>query len=373
MALNIDDFDDFFCDTCHLGKQSRKPHYTSSSVRVSKPGEIIHSDVCGPMNIESPSGSRYFILFKDDFSKYRTVYFMRHKSEALSKFKEFCAMVENQTGNKVKSLRTDNGREYVNEGFTVFLRSKGVIHECTAPYTPQQNGQSERDMRTIVECARSMLLHKNVSNELWAEAVSTAVYILNRALPVKQNENVSPFEKWFGQKPKVQHCKIFGCVAYVSIPSQFRKKWDPKSKKLLFVGFEGQSKNFRLWDPVKRRIRISADVSFNEREEFLYTKEDTVNVQLNFGNYNYDTGLQNDKVNEEIADDGNVENRENIRELRDRSSIKRPDYYGPVASYYSVFSPDSYDEAIQDENADLWKEAMEEEINALKENETWIF
>jgi Integrase core domain. len=118
--LNIDDFDDFFCDTCHLGKQSRKPHYTSSSVRVSKPGEIIHSDVCGPMNIESPSGSRYFILFKDDFSKYRTVYFMRHKSEALSKFKEFCAMVENQTGNKVKSLRTDNGREYVNEGFTVF-------------------------------------------------------------------------------------------------------------------------------------------------------------------------------------------------------------------------------------------------------------
>ena len=77
-------------------------------------------------------------------------------------------------------------------------------------------------------------------------------------------------------------------------------------------------------------------------------------------------------MNEEIADDGNVENRENIRELRDRSSIKRPDYYGPVASYYSVFSPDSYDEAIQDENADLWKEAMEEEINALKENETWI-
>lgn len=133
------------------------------------------------MSVSSPSGSRYFVLFKDGCSGYRTVYFLKHKSDVFEKFKEYKALVENQTGNSIKVLRTDQGMdEYMNKDFQELLRKQGVYHECSAPYTPQQNGRSERELRTIVECARTMLINKQVPQELWSEAVSTAVYILNR-------------------------------------------------------------------------------------------------------------------------------------------------------------------------------------------------
>lgn len=101
---------------------------------------------------------------------------MRHKSELLQTFKEFKAFIEKQSGNKIKALKSDN----VNRDFTDFLKSEGITYECSAPYTPQQNKRTERDMRTIVESARTMLISRNVPQELWSEAVNTAVYILNK-------------------------------------------------------------------------------------------------------------------------------------------------------------------------------------------------
>jgi len=108
--LNIDDKEDFFCEVCQLGKQSKKSHKKPEFRRSEKPGEIIHSDVCGPMNITSPSGSRYFVLFKDDCRGYRTVYFLKTKSEVYTKFLHYQAYVERQTGNKIKVLRSDQGK-----------------------------------------------------------------------------------------------------------------------------------------------------------------------------------------------------------------------------------------------------------------------
>ena len=72
-----------------MGKQAPKPHTSVNYTRNFKPGEKIHTDVCGPVNVESPRGSRYFLLFKDDCTSLREVYFLRHKSEVFEKFKEF--------------------------------------------------------------------------------------------------------------------------------------------------------------------------------------------------------------------------------------------------------------------------------------------
>lgn len=192
--LKIDDKNDFFCETCQYGKQTRKPHRSLTRIRAEKSGEMIHTDVCGPINIPSPSGSRFFVLFKDDCSGYSMVYFLKHKSDVISKFKEYNALVENQTDNKIEILRSDQRKgEYINKDFQDFLKSNGISHECSAPYTPQQNGRSERQLRTIVESARSMLIEKNVSQELWSEAVNTAVYVQN-GLVLCQNENMTPYE-----------------------------------------------------------------------------------------------------------------------------------------------------------------------------------
>lgn len=146
-----------FCEGCVLGKQTRRPHPSSASVSNYGPGEKIHSDVCGPINVQSPSGTRFFVVFKDEDTRFRKVYFLRHKSEVFDQFKKFEAFVSTQLGTKIKVLCTDNGTEYTCEKMQSFLKDKGIINEFSAPYIHEQNGRAEREIRTLVESARSML------------------------------------------------------------------------------------------------------------------------------------------------------------------------------------------------------------------------
>jgi len=103
----------------------------------------------------SIGGSRYFLLLKDDYSNYRTVYFMSHKSETEEKIRHFLKFAETITGSKIQTLRTDNGLEFVNTRVKKLLEKKDIIHETTVSYSPEQNGKAERNMRTIVEVART--------------------------------------------------------------------------------------------------------------------------------------------------------------------------------------------------------------------------
>ncbi|UYV60408.1 hypothetical protein LAZ67_1001058 [Cordylochernes scorpioides] len=146
--------DSLLCEACIYRKQNIKVFHASTSPNSTYPGELIYSDVCGPMSKRSPGGSLYLVSFKDDFSRFRVAYFIRHKSYVLEKFKEFVKRVRTETGNKIKRFRTDNGTEFLNKNFSDYLKSLGIVHELTAPYTPEHNGISERYNRTIVESAR---------------------------------------------------------------------------------------------------------------------------------------------------------------------------------------------------------------------------
>ena len=132
------------------------------------------------MKDTSLGGARPFAVFKDDASGFRHVYFLKHKGDVFERFVIYEKEVRNKFGRPMKRLRSDNGREYVNERMTSYLQSLGIVHELTAPYTPEQNGKAERDNLTIVECARTLLNAKGLPGFLWVEAVNAAVYLLNR-------------------------------------------------------------------------------------------------------------------------------------------------------------------------------------------------
>ena len=100
------------CEACMLGKQHRIAFPTNTTRRATKPLELVHSDVCGPMKTTSLGGSRYFLTFIDDFSRHTWVFSFKEKSETFKIFKEFKAEAENQAGVKLKVLRTDRGGEY---------------------------------------------------------------------------------------------------------------------------------------------------------------------------------------------------------------------------------------------------------------------
>ena len=99
-------------------------------------------------------------------------------------------------------------------------------------YTPQQNGKSERDNRTIMESVRAMLIARDLPLFLSGEAVTTAVYVLNRT-PNRMNQQCTPFEAWAGNKANLSHLRTFGAEAYVHIPKKFHKKLDKNAKKVI--------------------------------------------------------------------------------------------------------------------------------------------
>ena len=185
----------------------------------------------------------YFLTFIDDATRMVWVYFLKSKSEVFQTFKKFKNLVENQASCKIKKIRSDRGSEYLSGEFTKFLEDHGIERQLTAAYSPQQNGVSERRNRSLVEMARAMIKAKDLPMKFWAEDVHTAAYIPNRIL-TKALENKTPLEAWNGTKPSMNHLKVFGCVCYVHILDEKRKKWDDKSKKTIFVGYSSQTKGY---------------------------------------------------------------------------------------------------------------------------------
>lgn len=247
-GIKISRSDEFFCEPCQYGKAHRLPFHKSVEYKKCHVGERFHSDVCGPMSVESLGGARYFVVFIDDASGYKHVYFVRSKDQVAEKYQEFATLVKNKFDRAMKILRSDNGLEYVNATVKDYLAAEGIEMTNSAPYTPEQNGKSERANRTIVEAARRMLKATNLPIFLWAETVNTAVYLQNRIVSRSHPEK-TPFEFWNDERPRVQHLRVFGCSAFVHVLKQFRRKFDEKSKKLVMVGYQGNSSKYRVYDP----------------------------------------------------------------------------------------------------------------------------
>ena len=207
------------CEGCALGKHHRQSFPKGVAWRAKKVLELVYTDVCGPMQTTSHAQNRYFILFTDDYSRMTWVYFMWQKSEVFNNFKKFKSRVEKQSGQYIKVLRSDNEKEYTSKQFYKFCEDEGVERQFTMVYTPQQNGVSERKNQTVMEMAKSMLHDKGLPKTFWAEAVSIAVYLLNRC-PTKAVWNKTPFEAWSGRKSSVKHFKVFGSIAYAQVQAR---------------------------------------------------------------------------------------------------------------------------------------------------------
>ena len=162
-GVDVSNDDGFFCEGCQYGKQ-HKSSFPTNERRKTVPGEFTYCDLGGPMTTQSIGGAHY-ILFKDDASSYLTVMFMKHKSDSFDCFKKYANLCKNKFGQMMKILRSDNGTEFVNKEFRNFFSTHGIEHEKTAPYTPEQNARLERENRTVVESARSMLYTKNLNHK----------------------------------------------------------------------------------------------------------------------------------------------------------------------------------------------------------------
>ena len=251
------------CDTCLEGKHARAP-FPSSNTTTSEPLQLVHADVIGKMPCESLGGSQYILTVRDDYSGYGAVACVRRKSDVGNAFCDILAKWARQTGKLVKRVRTDGGSEFLGQ-FEASLCGKGIRHERSIRYTPQQKGVAERFNRTLVERLRCMLFNAHMPREFWAEAAVTSCYLHNMVPSSSMQQ--APMELFSGTKPDLISLRTFDCLAFAQVPRKLRSKLDACTQKGIFVGYEADVKGWRVMIPTGKggwRTVISRDVKFAE-------------------------------------------------------------------------------------------------------------
>ena len=365
------------CSGCQYGKSHRLP-FERSKNRASTSFELIHSDLMGPTRTPSYCNFQYMMVIVDDYSRYTWVFFLQHKSDAFSKFVQFKMTVEKEFGSKIKCLRTDNGGEFLSDEFQNYCSKEGIRRQMTCPRTPQQNGVAERKLGHLAATSLSWLHEKNLPRELWAEAFSCASHVINRLPPWPGSEK-SPFEALYNLKPDVRYFRVFGSPCYVHVPKDVRTKLDPKAKKCVFVGYDPQRKGWRCMDPKTNKVVVSRDVVFDEASTYYSVGSSNHNI------ISSDFFPTEVSATEECRDESlSVENvQQDVEPLRRSTRQKRqPDYLNDyevqvndctVTSCFFMGAtyedePKCYAEA---QGISKWEEAMREEIDALRKNNTW--
>ena len=362
------------CEDCIFGKQKKVSFTKIGKTPKVERLELVHTDVWGPSPVSSLAGSLYYVTFIDDSTRKLWVYFLKKKSEVFDTFRKWKAMVENETGLKIKRVRSDNGGEYRDNRFRELCANNGIKMEKTVPMTPQQNGVAERMNITLNERARSMGIHAGLPKMFWAEAANTEAYLINRGPSIHLDGKI-PEEVWSGKEVNLSHLRVFGCISYVHIDSAERSKLDAKSNKCVFVGYGGDDFGYRFWDYENRKIIRSRDVIFNENVMYkdrsiaesssssteAETKE-FVEFEEISGN---DVQISPEAVQEEPGTPA----------LRRSSRIPKPiQRYSPSLHYLLLSDsgePECYDQAMQVEDSVKWESAMKEEMDSLMSNQTW--
>jgi len=267
------------CETCIANKQSatkfqpKNYHY--------KPLDLLYMDVVGPIHPPTPSDQHYYLSVLDHATKTTLIYLMEGKGQAGKYARAAITTLERKSNgtSKVNAIRTDQGQEFLGRKLADFLSDRGIVHERTAGYAPQQN-DAERLHRDIREHASSMLNATNLPKKYWGEAVRAYVHVRNRLPPTHTEETKSPLELLSGVKPSIKHLRVFGCEAWVlkPVPKQ-TGKFEPRSEKGIFIGYEN-STTYRIL--LEDRMVTSRNVRFIESNMGVYTRPSDEPTELTF-------------------------------------------------------------------------------------------
>ncbi|KAA0056672.1 ty1-copia retrotransposon protein [Cucumis melo var. makuwa] len=320
----------------------RLGHVNFASIRKLKDLRLINTseshETVDFRTTTSRGGKNYYVSFVDDYSRFTKIYLIKIKNEAGSMFLKFKAKSENQLGKRIKRLRSDRGGEYSDKTLKEFCESNGIIHEFTAPYSPQQNGIAERKNRTLKEMMNAMLLSFDVSDNMWGEAVLSACFVLNR-IPHKRLDK-TPYELWKGHAPNLSYLKVWGCLAKVPFPALKKSTVRSKTFDCIFIGMhDPENPSIVSETPVSETVDTS-----NLRCELELRRSKRQRTKKSFGPDFLSTFI--------------VERRDEID-------------CNFTNLYLIDEDPKTYHEALNSVDSSMWKEAIKSELDSLVMNHTW--
>ncbi|CAI7806044.1 unnamed protein product [Closterium sp. NIES-53] len=229
------------CPTCLETKFTKFP-FSSGTGPAKTRLSLVHMEMVGPTRAPSLSGSCYFLTIVDDHT--RDVW--------------------------VKVIRTDNGGEFIGADFEAVLKKKGIQHQLTLPFNPQQNGVAERFNRTLQEGARILLGRAGLPDPFWVTALQQVPRVKNRVLATVGDKQWVPYTKWYGSAPAVNMLRAYGCMVVFHVPKEKRGKLEALGRWGVHLGLAKDHKGWLIWDLTSQQLTVSRDVEFLES---LYYKE----------------------------------------------------------------------------------------------------
>nr|GEZ62689.1 hypothetical protein [Tanacetum cinerariifolium] len=224
---------------------------------------LLHMDLYGPMRIAIINEKRYVLVIMDDYSRYTWVHFLRSKDEAPEVIKTFLKRITVLFQSPVIIIRTDNGTEFKNQALKDYFDSVGISHQMSSVRTPQQNGVVERQNRTLVEAARTMLIFSHASLFLWAEAITTVCFTQNRSI-IHRRFNKTLYELINGRKLNISFLHVFGALCYPKNDREDIGKLGAKGDIGFFIGYSAGSCAYRIFNQRTKKIMETKNVSFDE-------------------------------------------------------------------------------------------------------------
>ncbi|KAA0066490.1 gag/pol protein [Cucumis melo var. makuwa] len=300
--------------------------------------------------------------------------------QALEKFKEYKAEVENALSKTIKTFRSDRAGEYMDLKFQNYLMECGIVSQLSAPGTPQQNGVSERRNRTLWDMVRSMMSYAHLPNSFWGYAVQTAVYILN-CVPSKSVFE-TPLKLWNGRKGSLRHFRIWGCLAHVLENNP--KKLEPRSKLCLFVGYPKGTRGGYFYDPKDNKVFVSTNATFLEED---HIREHKPRSKIVLNELSKETTEPSTRVVEEpsalrrvvhVGSSTRTHQPQSLREPRRSGRVTNlPIRYMSLTETLTVISdgdiedPLTFKKAMEDVDKDEWIKAMNLELDSMYFNSVW--
>ena len=370
-AAELKELDVTLCDPCLSAKAHRAP-FGPADNKASKTLEIVSTDLAGPLPV-TKSGFKYFMTTYDNFTGLSLVNVLKEKSEVASTLIDNLNWLENQSSFKVRYVRSDNGSEFVNSTTENFFKLKGIEHQKTVPYTPQQNGAAERLNRTIKEKANAMLFEANLSIDFWPDAVETASFIRNRS-PVT-NKDATPFELFFNKKPDLSTLRVFGSRTLM-LNNASRNKLDPHVKTGILIGYAQDGAAYRIVLPSGYETIARASECVVDESTFGSAALNDISTTTNM------TTVPSGGI---VLEEGDDESPGPEPETEDRRYPARTTR-GPAATPYYIVNPGdatalavkttnapptTYEAAVAAADAADWQISMEDEYASLIANDVF--
>ena len=416
------------CETCLEAKSKRSPVAKHADRRSTEPGELIHTDLNGPMSVPSISGQRYVIEFVDDATRHVTLYLMKTKAESINKFRDYILDMKalNIQIGEGSTLQADNDSVFRDSKFADFAKQNGIKMRFSPPHTQAQNGVAEREWNTLLDMATAMLNDAGLEKKFWGAAVLHSAFIRNICPASAVSSSTTPFEMIHGRKFDASMLRKFGATAFVHIEKPSRKKFDNKARRGIYLGHALHNRTHLIFIPDTHRIVESIHVKFNENPEdqgelsaskviTITTPQQSITPALSINDPDSDgqsdasssttTGANDDDDDDEESgeepgststtcnddefdedDDEDDEDSDADSEIsfKPKPTPKPKLEDDPLLTNFSDLSaesdtgfaallpdPKTFRQALESPVADKWMEAMHQEIASLEANNTW--